>query len=92
MPGQGGIQVPEHAVPGHEGLTGAAFFTGAAVENHGALEQPCLDGLFYRQGPTEGGGTQQIVAAALAVAALRQAFLSGGAGNLGEAGKGIKFP
>ena len=92
VPGQGGIQIPEHPVPSHEGLSGAALLPGAAVEHHGSGEIPGGDGFLHCQCGTEGGGTQQVVTAALSAGTV----LSGGAlgcpGLLGQTGQGIKFP
>ena len=32
VPGDGGIQIPEHSVTGHKGLAGAAFLTGETIK------------------------------------------------------------
>ena len=91
VPGQGSIQIPEHAVPGHEGLTGAAFFAGAAVEHHGALEMARFDGLLHGNGSAQGTGTQQVVAAAMTASTLTFGLGLGDAGHLRQPRKGIKF-
>ena len=91
VPGEGGIQVLEQAVSGHKGLTGAALFSGAAIEDDRTVELSGGDLLFDGNGGTEAGRTQQIVAAALAAAALAEGLLFGHTGGLGQAGQGVIF-
>ena len=91
VPGDGGIQVLEETVPGHEGLSGASFLSGAAIEDHGAMELPGFDCILDGNGGTQAGGAQQIVPAALAAAVFHQRLLFGRAAFLGQAGQGIIF-
>ena len=91
VPGDGGIQVLEEAVPGHEGLSGASFLSGAAIEDHGAMELPGFYRILDGDGGTQAGGAQQIVPAALAAAVFHQGLLFGRAAFLGQAGQGIIF-
>ena len=89
VPGDGGVQIPELAVPGHEGLTGAALLAGTAVEDHGAGELAVLDQLFHGNRRRQRACAQKIVAAAVAVAAGDQGVLFHFAGLLGQGGEGI---
>ena len=81
----------KHSVAGHEGLTGAAFLTGAAVEDYGAGQFTSFNGFFNGDCGAYGTGTQQVVTAALAAAVGGQGLLFRGPGFLGQAGQGIVF-
>lgn len=92
VPGQSGVQIPEHPVSGHEGLSGAALLTGAAVEYHRAVEQSCGNGPFDGNGSGQSTRTQQIVAAAVSAASGFQGLGMIQTGGLRQPGQGIKFP
>ncbi|MNI28018.1 hypothetical protein D3C73_817810 [compost metagenome] len=87
MPGEGGIHVIEQAFTHHKGFAGAAFFTRAAVETHGAGQALLLHPGLHRECPRQRGGAQQIVAAAVAVAVFHQRLRSGAAGLLAQSGE-----
>ena len=91
VPAEGGIQVPEHAVTGHEGLACAAFLTGAAVEDHGAPELAGGDGFLDGDGGAQRGGAQQMMSAALTAAVGVDRLPLQSAGLLGKAGEGVIF-
>ena len=91
VPGDGGIQVLEQTVSGHKGLAGAALLAGAAIEDDCAMELSGCDLVFDGNGRTEARRAQQIVAAALAAAALAERLLFGHTGGLGQAGQGVIF-
>ena len=91
MPGQRDVGVGENSGAHHEGFCRAAFLGGAAVIAHapGHLVggQPILHG----GGGQQRGRAQQIVAAAMAVAAGLDRLRLGDAGLLAEAGQGVVF-
>ena len=69
VPGEGRVQTVPQAVPGHEGLGGAALLAGAAVQHHGAGDLGGLQIRLHPQGGGHGAGAQQVVPAAVAAAA-----------------------
>ena len=91
MPGQRDVGVVERARAHHEGFGRAAFFGGAAVIAHAAGHlvggEPVLD----RGGGKQRGGAEQIVAAAMAVAAGFDRPRLGDPGLLAQAGQGVIF-
>ena len=89
VPGDGGIQLLPKAVPGHEGLGGAALLTGAAVEDHGAGSVGGFQERLDPQGRSHGAGTQEIVSAAVAAAAGDPLLPFHAASLLGQAGERI---
>ena len=89
VPGDGGIQLLPKAVPGHEGLGGAALLTGAAVEDHGAGRVGGFQERLDPQGRSHGAGTQEIVSAAVAAAAGDPLLPFHAASLLGQAGERI---
>ena len=72
MPGDGSVQILENAVTGHEGFACAAFFAGATVEDDSAGQFTGCDGFLDGDGSAQRTGAQQVVAAALTVAASLQ--------------------
>ena len=91
VPAQGRVQLFPQTVSGHEGLSGAALFSGAAEKDHGsrssAFLQPGLDGA----GRRERADPQQVVTAAVAVSARRHRGRFRCAGLLAEAGERVKL-
>ena len=92
MPGDRDIGVVEGTGPHHEGLGGPAFLGRAAVVAHAAgrpgLGQPVLD----RGRGQQGGRTEQVVPAAMAMAAGLDRLRRRDARLLAEARQGIVFP
>ncbi len=91
MPGQGSVQLLPETFPCHKGLSRAPLFPGAAVIDDGARAagffQPGLD----RGRSSERAGPQQVVAAAVAAAALGDGLRGNGTGLLAETGEGVKL-
>ena len=69
VPGDGGVHVGEGALADHEGLAAAALFAGTAVVAHGAFQSLFLHDFFQRRGGGDGGDAEQVVPAAVPVAA-----------------------
>ena len=91
MPGDGDVGVVEGARAHHEGLCRAAFFRGAAVIAHAPRHLVLGEPVLHGGGGEQRGGTEQIVAAAMAVAAGLQRARLGHAGLLAEAGQRVIF-
>ena len=70
MPGQRRVQTVPQPIPGHKGLGGAALLAGAAIEHHGARGLGGLQEGFDAQRSGKSACAQQVVAAAVAVAAV----------------------
>ncbi len=91
MPGDGDVGVLEGATAHHEGFCRAAFLGGTAVIAHTARHlvggQPVLHGGCGKQR----GGAEQIVAAAMTMAAALHRAMFGDSGLLAEAGQRVIF-
>ena len=91
MPGDRDIDVVESAGAHHEGLRRAAFFRGAAVIAHAPRHLVRGEPVLHGGGGEQRGRAEQIVAAAMAVAAGLQRARFGHAGLLAEAGQRVVF-
>ena len=91
MPGEGRVNVVEHAFAGHERLAAAALFAGAAVVAHGAFEALLGHHFFQRGRRGDRGDAEQVVAAAVPVGAGDFGVFLADAGFLAESGQGVEL-
>ena len=91
MPGDGDVGVVKGARAHHEGLGGAAFLGRAAVITHAAGHLVLGKPILHRGGGEQRGRAQQIVAAAMAMAAGLDRAMLGDAGLLAQARQRIIF-
>ncbi len=91
VPGDRDVGVVEGAIAHHEGFCRAAFFRGAAVIAHAPRRFVFGEPILHGGGRKQRGGTEQIVAATMTMAAGLQRARFGHAGFLAEAGQGVIF-
>ncbi len=91
MPGDGDVGVFKRAGAHHEGLGCAAFFRRAAVIAHAAGHLVLGEPVLHRGRGEQRRGTEQIVAATMAVAAGLDRTVLGDAGLLAEARQRVIF-
>jgi len=91
MPGDRGIDIVEGAFAHHEGLCRAALFRRTAIIAHAPLEAVFREPVLHRDRGEHRSGPEQIVAAAMAVAAILERTRLGDAGLLRKARQCIIF-
>ena len=89
VPGQRRVQTVPQALAGHVRLGGHALLAGAAVEDHRTGAAGLLQIVLHADGGGHCAGTQQVMAAAMAAAALDQLVILRAARRLGQSGQGI---
>ena len=92
MPAEGSVQLFPQAVPSHEGLAAATFFTGTAIEYHSAAASALFQVILHRRSGSQRTGPQQIMAAAVAAASGHQWLRLRTASPLAQARQGIILP
>ncbi len=91
VPGDGDVDVVEGAGLDHEGLAAAALLGRAAVIAHAARQPGRLEVVLERRGGQECGRAQEVVAAAVAVAAGLERARLGDVRLLAQAGQRVVF-
>ena len=91
MPGDRDIHVAERTGAGHEAFRRTTFLGRAAVVADAALDAVGFQVVLHRRGGEQGGGAEQVVAAAMAETGTRQRFLFRDAGLLRQAGQRVVF-